>query len=157
MAGSDTKSELAAYLDAATRELSADTASSFTTALIAQGCHVSRSLASQYLNELVKSGLAVKVNERPVLFFHKAGLERFLQARLGRREYDSMAALFAEAKVGEAHDFDKAIGFDLSYGACIDQLKNAVRYPPPMAFQCSWLVSMAPANSSCRSSHTSLA
>lgn len=130
MAISDTKSELAAYLDAATRELSADTVSSFATAQIAQGCHVSRSLASQYLNELVRSGLAVKVNERPVLFFHKVGLERFLQARLSRCEYDSMSALFAEAKVGEAHDFDKAIGFDLSYGACIDQLKNAVRYPP---------------------------
>lgn len=130
MAGGVTKSELVAYLDAATRELSPDAVGTFTTARIAQGCHVSRSLASQYLNELVRAGVVVKVNERPVLFFHKPGLARFLQAHLSRCEYNSMRELLAEAKVDEAHDFDKAIGFDMSYGTCVDQLKSAVRYPP---------------------------
>ena len=130
MAVGVTKSEIVAYLDAATRELSPGTIGSFTTSRIAQGCHVSRSLASQYLNELVRVGVAVKVNDRPVLFFHKPGLERFLQAHLARCEYDSLGQLLAEAKADEVHDFDKAIGFDLSYGTCIDQLKSAIRYPP---------------------------
>ena len=51
---------------------------------------VSRNLASQYLNELVRDGLIVKVNARPVLFLHRRGLERYLQTTLDRSEYASM-------------------------------------------------------------------
>ena len=113
-----------------TRELSSSNYSSFTTARIASECHVSRSLASQYLNDLVRTGQVVKVNERPVLFFHRGGLERYLQCPASGCEYDSMRDLLSSTGVKSQRDFEKAIGSSLSCGPCVESLKSAVRYPP---------------------------
>lgn len=126
----DTKGELLAYLDKLTREVSSFTMGDFTTKNIAEGCHMSRSLASQYLNELVREGLAVKINSRPVLYFHKRGFERFLQAKLDRCEYESPKELSRAIGVEEAQDFNRMIGADLSLASCIDHLKSAIQYPP---------------------------
>ena len=38
---------------------------------ISEALNISRNLASQYLNELVKEKRVIKVNSRPVYFFHK--------------------------------------------------------------------------------------
>lgn len=76
----DTKAEVLERLDRLTRDLDADNIRTFTTANIASECHVSRSLASQYLNELVRQGLAIKVNARPVIFLHRHAAERFFGA-----------------------------------------------------------------------------
>ena len=126
----DTKAEILERLDKMTRDLNMDNAGSFTTANIAAECHVSRSLASQYLNELVRQGLAVKVNERPVIFLHRHAAERYFGCKLDKAEYASQQELLKLAGMDEGADFDKAIGFELSYGTCIDHLKSAIRYPP---------------------------
>lgn len=130
MASSDTKADLLHYLDRATRELSLGSLAPFTTMRIASECHVSRNLASQYLNELVREGLVVKVDARPKLFFHHAAMERFLQSRIDGREYASMEELLARSGALEQQDFEKAIGHDLSLSVCVEQLKSAVAYPP---------------------------
>lgn len=126
----DAKTDLLARLEAMTREINYNTIGDFTTANIAAECHVSRSLASQYLNEFVRGGQVVKVNSRPVLFLHRRGLERYLQTEFTTCEFDSMQDMLATAGTEEVRDFDKAIGFELSYGTCIDHLKSAVQYPP---------------------------
>lgn len=126
----DTKGELLEYLDKLTREVSSFTMGDFTTKNIAEGLHMSRSLASQYLNELVREGVAVKINSRPVLFFHKRGFERFLQARLDRCEFDSPKDLAHAIGAEETRDFNRMIGADLSLASCIDHLKSAIQYPP---------------------------
>lgn len=126
----DTKAEILERLDKMTRDLNASNAGSFTTANIAAECHVSRSLASQYLNDLVRQGLVVKVNERPVIFYHRHAAERYFCCKLEQSEYGSQQELLKLAGVEEGADFDKAIGFELSYGTCIDHLKSAIRYPP---------------------------
>lgn len=126
----DTKSEVFAHLDKMTREVNATTYNTFTTTRIASECHVSRSLASQYLNEFVRTGVAIKVNERPVLFFHRRAFERYLQNQLSRTEFDSMRDLLSSIGVRAQHDFDKAIGHELSCGTCVDHLKRAIHYPP---------------------------
>lgn len=130
MSTSDTKRELLDHLDKATREMALSSVQDFSTARIAADINVSRNLASQYLNELVREGLAVKVNSHPVLYFHKRGLERYLQAKLGEAEYPSMAALLGSVDMMPQHDFEKAIGSTLSLSSCIAQLKSAVEYPP---------------------------
>ena len=86
MSISETKDEILAHLDDATRTLAPGSTSAFTTASIANHCNVSRNLASQYLNELVRAGLVVKVNARPVIFLHRRSLERYLQATQRFRE-----------------------------------------------------------------------
>lgn len=126
----DTKVEVLEKLDRLTRDLNIDSVRTFTTANIAAECHVSRSLASQHLNELVRQGLAIKVNTRPVIFLHRHAAERYFRCKLDKLEFASMQDLLKTVGMDEAHDFDKAIGFELSYGTCIDHLKSAIRYPP---------------------------
>lgn len=126
----DTKTDLMRHLDQMTRELGSSNYATFTTMRIASECHVSRSLASQYLNELVRAGMVVKVNERPVLFFHRVGLERYLQHKVLGSEYDSIRDMLVEADLKPQRDFDKAIGASLSCGSCVEHLKSAMRYPP---------------------------
>ncbi|MCH3956936.1 MAG: PRD domain-containing protein [Olsenella sp.] len=130
MALSDTKSDLLRYLDRVTRELSPGSFAPFTTMRIASECHVSRNLASQYLNELVREGRVIKVEGRPKLFFHHAAMERFLQCRIAGMEYASLDDLLARGGALEQRDFEKAIGHDLSLSVCVEQLKSAVTYPP---------------------------
>lgn len=130
MGNYDAKSDLLARLEKMTRELNVESINGFTTARIAAECHVSRSLASQYLNEFVRLGLVVKVNARPVLFLHRRGVERYVQAELDRCEFDSVQHLFQAAGLEGTHDFERAIGYELSYSTCIDHLKSAVQYPP---------------------------
>lgn len=130
MATSETQRELLQHLDKVTREMNPSNMDVFTTAKIAQDLNISRNLASQYLNDCVRDGLVVKVNSRPVVFFFKRALERYIQHNLDSCEYALMKEHFDSAGIHESQDFEHAIGFDNSLSACVAQLKAAVRYPP---------------------------
>lgn len=130
MATSATKNELLEYLDRLTREVSVDNFPRFSTAAIAQELNVSRNLASQYLNDFVREGAVVKVGSRPVLYFHRAGFERFFQLPIKKGEYASFDELFAELGIHDEPNFERAIGHDRSLGPCVTQLKAAMKYPP---------------------------
>ena len=133
----ETQKDLLAYLDRITRELGSTRLGRtqgrferFTTASITDSLAISRSLASQYLNELVRAGLVVKAGARPVCYFHRRALERFFQARIDRSTYPSVEKLFASLGHGEQLDFERAIGHELSLAPCINQLCAALKYPP---------------------------
>ena len=133
----ETQKDLLAYLDRITRELGStrggriqNRLDHFTTASITDSLAISRSLASQYLNELVRAGLVVKAGARPVCYFHRRSLERFFQSRIERSTYPSVEQLFATLGNGERLDFDRAIGHELSLAPCISQLCAALKYPP---------------------------
>ena len=133
----ETQKDLLAYLDRITRELGStrggriqNRLDHFTTASITDSLAISRSLASQYLNELVRAGLVVKAGARPVCYFHRRSLERFFQSRIERSTYPSVEQLFATLGNGERLDFDRAIGHKLSLAPCISQLCAALKYPP---------------------------
>ena len=130
MSAAETRRELLDHLDKMTREAKLDSVDSFTTTRIATDINVSRTLASQYANELVREGLVVKVNSRPVIYLHKASFERLLQTTLDSCEYSSMSALLRDAGVDKAKDFSRAVGNNLSLSPYIEQLKAAVSYPP---------------------------
>ena len=66
-----TKEELYLYLEKISRGYALKDLKYFTTNHISESLNISRNLASQYLNELVKEERAIKVNSRPVYFFHK--------------------------------------------------------------------------------------
>ena len=104
----ETQKDLLAYLDRITRELGStrggriqNRLDHFTTASITDSLAISRSLASQYLNELVRAGLVVKAGARPVCYFHRRSLERFFQSRIERSTYPSVEQLFATLGNGE--------------------------------------------------------
>lgn len=133
----ETQKDLLAYLDRITRKLGSTRGGRtqnrldyFTTASITDSLAISRSLASQYLNELVRAGLVVKAGARPVCYFHRRSLERFFQSRIERSTYPSVEQLFATLGNGERLDFDRAVGHELSLAPCIGQLCAALKYPP---------------------------
>ena len=71
-----TKEEVYGYLEKISRNFSTKELKQFTANDISENLNISRNLASQYLNELVKETRAIKVNSRPVYFFHKRNVEQ---------------------------------------------------------------------------------
>lgn len=124
------KAEIYHYLDKATREFITKQTQKISTTQIAEECLVSRSLASQYLNELVADGLAVKLGSRPVLYVHKAALEQFLGTKIIEQSFPSFQSLLTKYNKINQQDFDHMLGSNGSLLHIIDQLKSAVLYPP---------------------------
>lgn len=125
----ETQKELLTYLGSITRDLKVSDLDRFTTQGIARAVSVSRSLASQYLNELVHRGFVVKAGSRPVYYFHRRDLERFLQTSLTEQSYATVDDLFGSLGSMCRRDFACAIGHDLSLSTCVEQLRAAVSYP----------------------------
>ena len=57
-----------------------------TTAEIGSQLHLSRNLVSQYLNELVKEKILIKISSRPVYFLHKESICRKLNLKISELE-----------------------------------------------------------------------
>ncbi len=95
----ETQKEALVYLDGITRTMGDGTFDRFTTTSIAQALSVSRNLVSQYLNDFVRAGLAVKVGSRPVYFFHRRSLERYLQTHLKTTTLSPFDDLLSARKV----------------------------------------------------------
>lgn len=105
--------------------------SSLTTEGISEIIGISRNTTSQYLNEFVKEGLALKVKSRPALFYHKGIFkERFFEPNLPI--YDSFAQLLDEKRSSDTKNsevFSSVIGAQSSLQMVIDQIKASVYYP----------------------------
>lgn len=127
---SETRRDLYSYLDFQTREFDPSRLERFTTQEIAASISVSRNLASQYLNDLVREGHVVKVGSRPVLYLHRHNLERYLQVRLDRPSYAGVDELLALRGARATRDFERAVGGDLSLSSVIEQMRVAMEYPP---------------------------
>lgn len=126
-----TKEEVYSYLEKISRDFSLRDLRRFTANDISEALNISRNLASQYLNELVKEKQAVKVNSRPVYFYHRRSIERFWQIRLDGCVFSGLDEFLLKCQSGESkRDFQKAVGHHLSLGACVEQLKAALHYPP---------------------------
>ncbi|WP_444329030.1 MarR family transcriptional regulator, partial [Paratractidigestivibacter sp.] len=71
----DMRDKILEHLEALTSTVSLDDLARLSTSDIAETLLVSRSLASQYLNDLVRAGLVVKVAGRPVRYFHRRAVQ----------------------------------------------------------------------------------
>lgn len=127
-----TKDEVQEHIARISQELDGKGMERYTAQEIGFQLSISRSLASQYLNELVQDGLAIKVITRPVYFVHRRTVERKYDRKLTVDSYKNTNELmrFLENRTEEKPDFQKAVGFDSSLSYCIEQCKAAVQYPP---------------------------
>ena len=66
-----TKQEILNFLSIKTKQFIQMKYSECDTSAISNFLCLSRSLTSQYLNELVKEELLIKIQERPVIFLNK--------------------------------------------------------------------------------------
>ena len=71
-----TRDEIIDYMEMCTQTRKDKDIETFSANHVADELKISRSLASQYLNELFKEKCLIKVLTRPVLFFHRNILEQ---------------------------------------------------------------------------------
>lgn len=126
----DMRDRILEHLEALTSAVSLDDLVRLSTSDIAETLIISRSLASQYLNDLVRAGLVVKVAGRPVRYFHRRAFQKRFQVKLSASEYASLADLIQATGIADHRDFARAVGFDLSLSSVVEQCKAAVQYPP---------------------------
>ena len=130
MTVSETRRDIYSYLDFQTREFDPARLERFTTQDIASAVSVSRNLASQYLNDLVREGLVVKVGTRPLYYLHRHNIERYLQTRIEKSSYQGIDELLALRGSRVARNFERAVGHDLSLTSSIERMRVAMGYPP---------------------------
>ena len=125
------KEQVYEYLEKQTKKFDMKYVSSYTTVDICNQLHMSRSLVSLYLNEMVKEGTVIKVNSRPVYYLNRLVLEHKYHMQIEKNEYLSILELTKEIEkfVSKESDFDKAIGSEGSLSYCIAQIKSALLYP----------------------------
>ncbi|WP_293846922.1 PRD domain-containing protein [uncultured Parolsenella sp.] len=119
-------------LDSCTRKHDVRDASYFQASSIADALHISRSLASQYMNELVGDGLLVKVASRPALFYSRSALESNFGVRPSIDSFvsvDEMLSSIQSAR-GLVYDFEDLIGAHGSLRQIVERAKAAAAYPP---------------------------
>lgn len=126
----ETRRDIYSYLDFQTREFDPARLERFTTQDIASAVTVSRNLASQYLNDLVREGLVVKVGTRPLYYLHRHNIERYLQTRIEQPSYQGIDELLALRGPSVARNFERAVGHDLSLTSTIERMRVAMGYPP---------------------------
>ena len=126
-----TKEEVYHYLEKTSRNFSLRDLRLFTANHISETLNISRNLASQYLNDLVKEKKAVKVNSRPVYFFHRKNVERSAMVVLDTCIFSGLDEFQLKCCRNESRrDFQKAVGHYLSLSTCVEQCKAAMQYPP---------------------------
>ena len=102
------------------------------SAYISGSLNISRSLASQYLNEFVRDQELIKINTRPVYFLNRRIVEESFKVSLtGNSFYDPEELTeLAEKSLLTRKSFIRAIGNDTSLSHCVMQCQSAVQYPP---------------------------
>lgn len=102
----------------------------FSATAIALELSLNRVQVSKILNAYVNEGIAVKVNSRPVLFFHKAVLEKEYAAALTEMTYNGLDELMKTLQPQDpSYIFRNLIGYRRSLKSCIDQCMAAISYP----------------------------
>lgn len=131
MAEAGTKFRLLEYLKELSGSVEWDELSKYTAQTMAEQLKMSRTLVSQYLNEAVTTHEVVKVNSRPVYFFHGDILSKYRKNEPIESIYDSVEELqgLVESARSKVSVFDSLIGATGSLSYNVEQCKAAVSYP----------------------------
>ncbi len=127
-----TKSIILEYINNLTRQFEFDQAHRFTAHHISSELHISRSLASLYLNELVKEKLIMKVNSRPVYFLHRKAMEELYQMEFQEDDFydlDEVSRYILDYSPDNG-DYSGMVGNDRSLNLYIKQIRESFEYPP---------------------------
>lgn len=102
----------------------------FTAAGLAEIFGVKRNTVSHYLNKLTEENQLVKINSRPVYYFHKEAFERQFYP-LSNNQYSAAEEIELERPLfaRERDFFSLLIGADKSLRSAIEQIKTALNYP----------------------------
>lgn len=125
------KEEIQDYLENQTAFIDlAQLSDVFTAKSLAAYFKVKRNTVSHYLNQLNEAGILVKINSRPVYYFHKMAFEQQFFA-LSKTYYASTEEIRAEQPIfSRSKDlFSLVIGHEASLKESIEQIKTALFYP----------------------------
>lgn len=102
----------------------------FTAKKLAELFQVKRNTISHYLNQLNEEQQLVKINSRPVVYFHKEAFEKQFFA-IKQAFYSSVEEIQKEQPLfGQEQElFSLLIGHDKSLSPIIEQIKTALYYP----------------------------
>lgn len=127
-----TKSEIYDLILQSTSEFCSTQKLNSDSATLGERLNISRSLASQYLNEYFKDGTFIKISTRPVYFLDKKTLEKNFRIDLKNNEFYDVHELIELVEKGllAQKSFLQAIGHDTSLAYCVMQCQSAIKYPP---------------------------
>lgn len=99
---------------------------------VAEKFKISRSSSSQYLNDLYKENYLIKIQTRPVLFYHKEALEKKYGFKFSTLCFLSIGEINSYIYNNQRvkYNFEDVIGLYGSLKDIIDKFKASVRYPP---------------------------
>lgn len=102
-----------------------------TASSISDELHISRSLASQYLNELVKEKRVIKVNSRPVYFLHKKKMEELYSIPFQEDDFYDLEEVkqYIKSHSNNDGDYSQIVGWDKSLASIIKQVRESFEYP----------------------------
>lgn len=126
-----TRDEIIDYMEMCTQTRKDKDIETFSANHVADELKISRSLASQYLNELFKEKCLIKVLTRPVLFFHRNTLEQqggFVFQQLDFLSLNELQA-YLQNHSRQDYAFEDIIGAYGSLKGIIDNFKACMKYP----------------------------
>ncbi len=127
-----TKEMISDYLADSTKKFDLVNGDSLTTVAISDSLHISRTVASQYLNELCEEGSVFKVKSRPVYFFSTKVLKKKYGLDVRDCEFVDLQEMieYLQQK-GQLMDvFHELIGYDGSLQRVIKRCTEVFNYPP---------------------------
>jgi sigma-54 dependent transcriptional regulator of gfr operon len=126
-----TKEQIYEYLCRKTQVFDLTHPEDFTTTAIAEALYLSRSAASQYLNELAADQKIVKVKTRPVYFFSARELERQYGVTLPSEFTDLDELVELLRNHGDLYGgYSDLVGYDGSLSTIISRSVEIFEYPP---------------------------
>ena len=128
----ETKNEVYEFIVKCTFEFCSNQLLKCDSSYLSKRLNISRSLASQYLNEFYRDGIFLKVQTRPVYFLDRHTLESVYQIKLENNEFYDEKELTDQfgRSLRTKRSFLKAVGHDTSLSECILQCQSAIKYPP---------------------------
>ena len=127
-----TKEQIREYLIEQTKNLNFENAELFTTSHIADVLHLSRTITSQYLNELVNENFVLKIKSRPVYFVDIPTLENMYSMKLEDQDFLDIEDLlgYLNEKGSSESVFKELCGYDGYLKNVISQAVEIIEYPP---------------------------
>ena len=127
-----TQEDVLRYIKENTKRFKEVDSAVFTANCLAGQLNISRNSASQYLNEFEREGIFLKINSRPVYFFHIEVLEEMYRVRLQKRDFLSVTELarYLTSNAKRKKNFAKAVGHDAGLSYEVAQCRMAMEYPP---------------------------
>ena len=127
-----TKEMISDYLADSTKKFDLVNGDPLTTVAISDSLHISRTVASQYLNELCEEGKVFKVKSRPVYFFSMEVLKKKYGLDVRDCEFVDLQEMieYLQQKGQQMDVFHDLIGYDGSLRRMIKRCSEVFNYPP---------------------------